>query len=200
MSDLISCAIEDGYTEVAVLLLPLTIANPPIARKMTIESVMSCACSEGDLALVKLLLEEYGADPRADEDYPIKVAIEGGHTEVVRLLLSVGVVLSGEMESAFQTCALANRVDLIRLLFSTKYDMTDHVYMNLIPVARVGTLEMLQLFASYSNIQLNYDCNCALRIARKFKRTEMVDFLLTDGQVRATEELVKNRQTYREAT
>ena len=195
---LTNSAIEDGYTEVALLLLPLTIANPPSTRKMTVEYIMRCACSVGDLTIAKLLLEEYGADPRADEDYLIKVAIEGGHTEVMRLLLSVGAVLSEEIGCAFRTCALANRVDLVRLLFDTKCDVTKHIYMNLISVARVGTLEMLQLFASYPGVRLDYDCNCTLRIARKFKRTEMVDFLLTNSQVRATEERVKNRQVFRE--
>jgi hypothetical protein len=73
---------------------------------------------EGNVDTILILLEEVGVDPTVDNNYPILLASENGHAEVVRLLLEHGADPTTEDNWAIRIASENGHAEVVRLLLA----------------------------------------------------------------------------------
>jgi ankyrin repeat protein len=133
----LSIAAQSGYVELVALLIDAG-ANvnftEPNGNSPLIEAVKSCGHNNGEkvIAIVRKLLQA-GADVQAamlddgDEDQPstvLQLAIESGKTEVIRLILDGGAIIT---ESAFCAAFYPCNEDIPKLLRKNGARVTQRV-------------------------------------------------------------------------
>jgi len=110
------------------------------------------ACKVGDTEKVKSLLTK--VDPSGDNNYAIRLAIENGHVEIVRLLMA-----------------------------DDRVDPSDH-YNNAFRVAcKRGYVEIVSLLLSDPRVTPTSSYNAAIRFASKMGHVEIAKLLMADKRV-----------------
>ena len=67
----------------------------------------------------KALLEDTRVDPSTNDNYPIRIASEKGHTEIVRMLLEdPRVDPSADDNEAIQNASNSGYIEMVRLCFA----------------------------------------------------------------------------------
>lgn len=80
---------------------------------------MNVACSDGNLVRVLELIRDSEAVAKMDSDYCLTIAVEGGHTEIVRALLALENVRPGADNNYAIKCACKyGHVEIVRALLA----------------------------------------------------------------------------------
>jgi len=95
-----------------------------------INTALIYASREGQIEMVKMLLEEEGADVNARNRYdntPLMIAIRNGHTEIARMLIDRGAdvnIKSNDGKTALLWASLRGQTEIVRLLIQNGADVS----------------------------------------------------------------------------
>ena len=73
------------------------------------------ACENGDLEMVKILVEK-GADIRVYGDYSVRLASENGHLETVKFLVEKGANIRANNDYAVRWASQCGRLEVVKFL------------------------------------------------------------------------------------
>ncbi|KAJ5683386.1 hypothetical protein N7462_006551 [Penicillium macrosclerotiorum] len=196
-------AIRGGAYSLTKLLLDAD----PVSKRPKVDCVewkdhlSSCMCIAirlGNIKLVNLLLD-YGADPKGvvrdkqtQDGYwpPIFAAAEGGHTEIIELLLDRGANPFPRQprtlfEIAIDSSTSKSPTDIVRLLIKrdilTPQTGNDR---NILECAVLGGAEIFQLVVQHMGIKLQKGKSCheaALRKAFEKRNTAIIESFIRAG-------------------
>lgn len=191
-TDLMIRAAQVENREVVLYLLSLPEVDPSASDN---EAIRSSAC-KGDYELVRELLSYSQVNPSAKDNEAIKEALVRGHAEVVRLILAssrFSMENMMDLDGSFGEAIERNRTEAIRVLLKDgRFDPSNLFFSR--DLCKGGTLEMFRVLYDDGRVDWDIDENEALRTARKFNRTEMVELLLQDGRVQAEEQRQQRRR------
>ena len=180
-------AVDYENIEVALYLLSLLEVDPTREDDFALRN----SAMRGNTELVRALL----SNPTVDPNMGLDQALVNGHHEVVQLLLEDSRLVmprSAELNLAFYKAVNADRVDAVRVLLADERYSPDRRPPD--DLFRNGSLDMFLVLYSDRRIDWSEQGNRALKIARRFKRTKMIELLLQDERVRAEEDRINARR------
>jgi hypothetical protein len=154
---------------------------------------MRTACNAGDTRVVQALLSDPRVDPSENENEALRCAVEGGFTDIVRLLVANPKVQ--EMEHNIWSRYFIDRAISASHVETVTFMLTvvevEHVM--LIIAIRSSSLEMISLLMRQDGLDPSRDNNHALREARRRRRVDVEELLLSDVRVRELDETSTKR-------
>lgn len=189
--DLLISAIEYENRELALYLLSLPWIDPSAKDNSAIRS----AARMGDPEIVRALLSCPTVDCTANNNHALRNALAEGHAEVLQLLLSDPRFLEEYvtyLDDEFVQAVESNRAEVVRVLLEDgRFNPSNLCFSD---VCKNGTLEMFLVLYADERVDWYMDENAALRTARKFGRSSMVELLLKDERVQAEEQRINKRR------
>jgi hypothetical protein len=143
------------------------------------------AAENGEVEMVRHLLNNIFIDPSANENYAIRLASSNGHIEVVKLLLSdERVDPSANGNYAIRWASENGHVKVVRLLLSDeRIDPSDDENYAIKWASVNGHVEVVRLLLSDERVDPSANRNFAIRLASKNGHIEVVRLLMSDERV-----------------
>jgi uncharacterized protein YnzC (UPF0291/DUF896 family) len=139
------------------------------------------ACEDGDLEIVKLLIEN-GADVTAEDNYAIRRASQNGHLEVVKYLIDNGADVTAEDNYAIRTASQEGHLETVKYLIENGADVTAKNNYAIRWASANGHLEVVKYLID-NGVDVTADDNQAIRYASYYGYLEVVKLLKKHGAV-----------------
>jgi len=140
---------------------------------------------EGNHLNVVIELLAHGTDPTVDDNYPLQIAAEQGHTEIVRLLLNTpGVNPIVDNNIVLESSASEGHAEVVELLLKDgRIDpsISDNTAIRI--AAQEGHVEVVKKLLADGRVDPTADNNHAIRVAAQQGHAKVVKILLNDSRV-----------------
>lgn len=142
----------------------------------------------GDLEIVRYLATLNPVLPRADKQELIKSCVQRDWSDMLSLVLSMPsrAAVTFDRDRILCMAVELDRLQALRLLipeFSAERSITE--WQNAMVFAcKFRSVEMVRLLLSITGTDPTFDGNCCLRLARKYKREDVIELLVEDERVR----------------
>ena len=176
----ISEAIETG--DLGLVNILLWIGVDPSAR---FNLAIRLASANGQIDVVRLLLQDERVDPSAEFNYAIRFASANGQIDVVRLLLQdERVDPSAENNYAIGIASANGHADIVRLLLhDERVDPSAENNYAIKFASANGRIDVVRLLLQDERVDPSAENNYALRMASANGHTSVVRLLLQDERV-----------------
>ena len=143
------------------------------------------ACEHGYTEIVRLQLQDCRVDPRANDNYAIRLASQYGNTEVVRLLLQdPRVDPSADNNYAIKIASLNGHTEVVRLLLQDpRVDPGTANNYAIRQASEDGHTEVVRLLLQNPRVDPGVNDNYSIQKASAKGHTEVVRLLLQDPRV-----------------
>lgn len=143
-------------------------------------NLLPSECSDGYLGIVKMLIEEFHADPRVRNDSPIKTAISHGRVDIVRYLIETNKVPLGTNKGELLALACQEGQLEVLKMFVNDFKVDVHVDEDraLVEAVSSGKYEVLECLVREYKMDVNTDKGKALEKACEKGNLEMVKCLV----------------------
>lgn len=175
----------DKHESTKVLIVNYIKANGPLELKT--------ACRNGDLDLVKFLIE-HGVDIQSNNNDILEAAFEGNNIDIIKFLIEKGAELQARLNTFMYIACGNNNMKLVKLLMNNGFDIKNVVY-SINVSCEYGHLNLVKFF-----IEQGADVNqslllCSVRFVsgtdEKNDRLNLVKFLVEEKNLEITEEVIK---------
>ena len=141
-----------------------------------INKILFYVCHYGHLEVVKYLIEDYGANVRAENDLAVQWASGGGHLEVVKYLAEkCGANARAENDEAVQWASENGHLEVVKYLVK-KYG--SGVTYAVIWACKAGHLEVVKYLVEECRANARAEDDCAIRWACRAGHLEVVKYLV----------------------
>jgi ankyrin repeat protein len=189
LNDAFSDACDCGNLEVVELLL----SDPRLDPCFKYNHVVRWASIKGDFELIKFLLSYKGSkdgcmwsfNPSEDDNFVIKSVSEGGHLEIVKLLLSDERVDPSAGENyAIRWASRNGHHEVVNILLKhTRVNPSTRENYAIRLASERGHVEVVKLLLADPRVDPSDDENYAIRLASEKGHVEVVKLLLADPRV-----------------
>jgi len=148
------------------------------------------AVKNGELAIVKRLLQIPGVDPAVNDNYPIAIAAENGNLELVELLLSNPLVnpAARRNNAVVVAAKLGHSAVVERLLRDPRVNPADRRNAAIREAAKDGRLKVVELLLKDGRADPSAEDSDSIQVAARNGHLAVVEALLRDGRADSTRE------------
>ncbi|KAJ3331125.1 hypothetical protein HDU76_004034 [Blyttiomyces sp. JEL0837] len=176
------CAYANGSAEMVELLLEREIPEIDVDNDEEITQILVTACENGNVAVVRLLLENDTFQYYADYQAALYYAAKGGHEEVIKLLFWEGMEIdvNGEYElvPVFGVAAQNGHLEVMKTLVGAGADPSGYDNYAISMAAQHGQLEAVRFLLSFPGVDATVSNNYPIQMAARNGQTEVVKLLL----------------------
>lgn len=146
--------------------------------------LLKLACKNGHTEIVECLLK-YGAKPSISNNYPIGIASQYGHNDIIKILLQKeGVNPAASNHYSFRAACSGGHVETVKLLLQDKRVNPEASENHAIRIAcEKGYLEIVKILLQDERADPAYYLNTPLLLAEQNGHGEVFEVLLKDPRV-----------------